>query len=110
MLSMDTVNLDAKYLKINSGTLNVSVYESDPEWLAVFVEHADEDGYPEVSTLSVNLTAYTTPPPAGHFYVKDYAENEGVADALVRAGIASKVETFHFGPFDSPFILMKLEA
>lgn len=105
---MDTVNIDAEYLKVKDGTLNVSVYESDPEWLAVFVEHTDEDGYPEVSTLSVNLNAYVTHPEPGHFYVKDYAENEGVADALVRAKIAERIEDFYFGPFNSRFVLMKL--
>lgn len=105
---MDTVTINSKYVHITDGTVNVSVYETDMAWLAIFVESLDEEGYPDTEVLSVNLAAYCPAPPEGHFYVKDYGPHEGLAEALKVAGFATPVEVMYYGPFNSTFILMKL--
>lgn len=58
--------------------------------------------------LSTNLIAYGLVAPEGHTYVKDSSEHAGLPDALVEAGIATKVEQVAFGPFDATGWLMKV--
>lgn len=69
--------------------------------------HDDEGGR---ETLSVNLIQHGLVAPAGQFYVKDYSEHEGLADALVTAGVATKGEPVEVGPFGSTCYLMTLRA
>jgi uncharacterized protein YdgA (DUF945 family) len=66
------------------------------------------DGEP-LSTLSVNLQAYGIVAPEGHVYVKNYAEDEGLAAALVAAGVASDTGMLaEFGPYGTTATLMKV--
>lgn len=53
-----------------------------------------EEDYPEpMLTLTVNLTEYGhLPSELGSFFVKDYSENAGIADALVSAGVIRRLE------------------
>jgi hypothetical protein len=49
-----------------------------------------EDGYPErLATASVNLSAYQLRPDEACLFIKDYAENEGMLDSLVAAGVVA---------------------
>lgn len=61
------------------------------------------------SVVSINLTAYDLPVPTGNqFYVKDYSEHEGLAEAMERAGFAFRTHEVRFGPFNSRGYLMEL--
>ena len=76
--------------------------------LAVIAESATESNR---EVLSINLEAYgLVPDSADQFYVKNYSEHEGLADALVAAGVAEKVphRKVRFG-YGSAY-LMKLVA
>ena len=64
-----------------------------------------EEG-PEV--LSVDLSAYGLTAGAGHVWVRDYSEHQGLAAALRDAGIAATVETATIGPFHSVVALVRL--
>jgi hypothetical protein len=101
-----SVTLHSKYVHVTDGEVRRRQYEDGS--LALQVESVDEDGFPEVTTLSVNLSAYTVAPPEGHIWVKDYAESEGLPDAIVAAGLGEVVRDEFFGPFNSRFVLVKL--
>jgi hypothetical protein len=63
----------------------------------------------EESVLSVNLSQYGLVPNSDDlFYVKNYAENEGLPAILVRAGIATAVSEVKIGPFNSSCYMMRL--
>lgn len=84
-------------------------FYNDGVSLAVIL-HTDEG--PEV--VSVNLVQYgiKTPLP-DTFYVKNYSEHEGMAEALVVAGIAERMEgtpPVTFGPYGSTATLLRLIA
>lgn len=61
------------------------------------------------AVLSVNLGAYgLTPHSPDEFYVKDYAENQGLAKELAEQDIATPIASVEVGPFNSRCVLMKL--
>lgn len=100
------VNIDTKYVHISDGTLVPQRYDDGS--LALQVQYM-YDGYPEVETLSVNLSFYgLCTPDDQHIWVKDYAENEGLPAALIEAGIATEVRDERVGPFNTRVVLMRL--
>lgn len=100
-------NINAKHVRVKDGTLRPGQYADGS--FALQIEDADEDGMPNTETLSVNLSAYLPAPPEGHIYVKDYAENEGLPDALEEAGIGEIVgDPLYIGPFNSLVRLVRL--
>lgn len=68
-----------------------------------------KDGQPALK-LSVNLSGLDAPRPRGdQVWIKTWAENEGVAEALVRAGIVTLVgQTFPVNNFGSVAVLAEL--
>lgn len=83
--------LNLKYHSIEEPQFFVTRYVEDNS-LALAV--MDEDG-PLI--LSVNLSAYGPAAPKNCIYVRDYSENEGLADALVAAGVATKDSQVNIG-------------
>lgn len=99
-------SIHARYVHITDGDVRVRQYAD--ETLALTAESVDEDGFPEKETLSVNLTDYHLNPGEGHVFVKDYAEHEGLPDALEEAGLGRIVERIAFGPFGTEAALFAL--
>ncbi len=99
------VTIESRYVHIRDGRIIHSKYADGTPALEV---EADYEGYPEIETLSTNLAHYGLEPPAGHIYVKDYSEHEGLPTALVAAGVAEYVDEVYLGPFNSRFVLMKV--
>jgi len=96
--------LKLKYLS-DTGTLAKGTYRDGS--LAVLFVSTNPDSFSRLP-LSVNLEAYGMIPADGCFFVKNYSEYEGMADAIVEAGIATKVGVFEFGPYDATVTLMRL--
>lgn len=44
-------------------------------------------------TATVNMSATEDRPPPHHVYIKDWSENEGVLDALIKSGLVEKTGT-----------------
>lgn len=62
-------------------------------------------------TFSINLQEYgLVPTDPKQFYAKNYEEHEGLPDALVKAGVATKGTEVTFGPYDTTANLMTLTA
>lgn len=66
---------------------------------ALVAMSVDEDGMPDIETMSTNLSFYGLNPPDGHVYIKDYSEHEGLAIELSERGMVEIVEPVRFGPF-----------
>ncbi len=67
-----------------------------------------EDGSP-LATATICLVDYGLTPPPGHCYIKNYAENHGILDALLKAFVLEDTgKTVEFGPFDTVAHLVKL--
>lgn len=60
--------------------------------------HDPEEGS-EVLSLDMSYYGYVTGP--GEVWIKDWTEHEGLADALVMAGVVMTVESVRVGPFSS---------
>src|SRR5258708_6588209 len=58
--------------------------------------------------VSVNLAAYGLVPPAGHVYIKDWSENEGLVDVLVDADVVIVIQKIEVGQFRSRAFLVKV--
>jgi hypothetical protein len=74
-----------KYETISGGAVSTVYMDGSP---ALLVDN---------HVVSINLSQYGLVPPAGHVFVKDYSEHEGLADALVDAGLVEKVNEVSFG-------------
>lgn len=78
----------ARYLEAREGTVTLTQYmDGNP---ALLLEFVDDDGVPEAEVLTVNLRD-------GRLVVGDYSQHEGVAQALVDAGLCRIVGTIHVG-------------
>lgn len=88
---IDVPTLKLKYHSIENPQFFVSRYTEDNS-LALAVM---DEGRPLI--LSVNLSDYGPAAPTNCIYVRDYSENEGLADALVAAGVATKISTVNIG-------------
>lgn len=53
----------------------------------------------EALSLDMSYYGYATAP--GEIWIKDWSEHEGLADALVMAGVVMTVESVCVGPFSS---------
>lgn len=95
-----------------TGVIKKSRYGRDGDGpLAVMFFGFATTGEKVEEVLSINLDQYNMVPADNdrQFYVKDYSEHEGLADALEAASIAQKGrEKVHFGPFDASAYLMTL--
>lgn len=101
-----SVTIDSKYLHVKDGHLHRTAYDDGTTALQVEYEY---DGYPEVETLSVNLSFYGLHTEDDmHIWVKDYAENVGLPDAMVEAGVAEIVRDEFVGPFNTRVVYMRL--
>ena len=102
-----TYEIESKFVHLTDATVTRGKYHGGG--LAVVAE-AEVDGFMERETLSVNLSAYGLEPEENQFYVKDYAQHEGLASALVVAGIATFVSLtpVTFGPHDTQAWLMQI--
>lgn len=98
--------IDAVYVHMKDANVRVSQYADKS--LALIAEGVDDEGFPDVETLSVNLTAYNLRPAPNCVYVKAYAEHEGLAEALVTAGIGVIEGTIHFGPYNTTAHVLRL--
>lgn len=67
------------------------------------------DGQEQDECVSINLQEHGLVPAERQFYVKNYAEHEGLAIALMQAGIATKIGEVEFGPYESSATLMELK-
>lgn len=98
--------ITARYVRMKNVQVTVEKYADGS--LALVGEDTDEDGLPNKETFSVNLSAYGMYPPEGHIFVKDYSEHEGLANALVTAGLVAIVEPIRIGEFGSPGHLVRI--
>lgn len=105
-------SIHAVYVHLDNAVVTRAKYGDGS--LALVAEAHDEEGMLERETLSVNLSAYLVELDDGEIYVKNYAEHEGLADALVTAGIATYVGTSEddarvvFGPHDTTAYRMRV--
>ena len=97
-------HIKSKYMD-EVGTIHKTCY-SDGSLAVVFSSNEGN------TTLSVNLTAYglRPPDPENYFWVKNYSEGEGMADAICEAGIGYPSCVATFGPHKTTATLMKLTA
>lgn len=66
------------------------------------------DGEP-LATATVCLSEYGCIPPEGHAYIKNYAENEGILEALIEAGaIELTGEILLVGPYGCQVHLVRV--
>lgn len=101
--------ITARYVRLKNAQVTLEKYTDGS--LALVAQDEDEDGMPNVETLSVNLTAYDLHPPEGHVYVKDHSEHEGLAQALVNAGLVEIIgDKFTFGTFGSGYLVRITDA
>ena len=101
-LSKNTYTVKLNYGEV-TGPLRFIQYVDGSPGLMILTDEG-----PEV--LSINLAQYGLVPGEGYVYVKDYSEHEGLPNALVRAGVATKVAIVEVGPFKSRVWLMKVVA
>lgn len=98
-----TYAMKARYF---DGEYSVFTSTYNDHSLAVcLVQNAEEE------VISINLSGYDfRPHDSDQFYVKNYSEHSGLADALVAAGIAEKIPggTVSFGSFGTTASLMRL--
>jgi len=99
-------SITARYVRMENAQVTLEKYTDGS--LALMAEDVDEDGLPNVETFSVNLSAYDMYPPEGHIFVKDYSEHEGLADALVAAGLVTIVQPIAIGEFGSKGYLVRI--
>lgn len=66
-----------------------------------------EDGESD-ERLTTNLSSYGYVPAPDEVFVKDWSEGQGVAQSLIDAGLAEKVEELHVGPFQSRAFRLRL--
>jgi hypothetical protein len=83
--------LKLKHYEMKNPEFFVTMYRED-NVLALF---AMSEG--ERETLSVNLADYNLAPGWNHIFVKDYAQDEGLADEMERVGLAVKISPVVFG-------------
>lgn len=101
--------INARYVRMKNVQVTLEKYTDGS--LALMAEDEDEDGMPNVETLSVNLSAYDIHPPEGHIYVKDHSEHEGLAQALVNIGLVEIVgDKIRFGPFGEGYLVRITDA
>lgn len=82
-------------------------YSADDS-LAITLDTA-EDG--PLATATVCLAGYGIEPPReGHAYIKDYAENTGMSNALIAAGLIEFVADFQVGPHASLITEARIKA
>lgn len=98
---MTTYRIKANYVDMEKAKVSLKTYD-DGSTMLVAEELIEEHGVIEVDrmALSVNLGAYGMYPPLNHVYVRNYAEHEGLPQALADAGIVRLVEPITFGPFN----------
>lgn len=95
----------ARYVHHEDGDVTLRQYADGTPALTI---ESYEDGYPDRSTLSVNLSEYGLVPGEGHIYVPDWSEHEGLPIAMEEAGLGTIVDRHTFGPFDTEAALFKL--
>jgi hypothetical protein len=95
-------HIKSKYMD-EIGTIQKAEYRDGT--LAVSFQSNEGD-----TVLSVNLADYGLNAPENHFWVKNYSEGEGMADAIQEAGIATPFCVTTFGPYNTTATLMKLVA
>ena len=80
----------------------ISKYVTDDIMAVIIV--LPEEFNEHLATVSINLSAYGLYPQSEtSFFVKEYRENEGMFEELVRHGVIRPVENkrvVHFGPFN----------
>ena len=69
----------------------------------------DAYDYSPVAKATVNLIDYPEHHiEAGQVHIKNYFENEGMVEALEKAGVVKELESFGIGPFQALCSLCKL--
>lgn len=82
-----TIKIDAKYVQEDSARLIFGRYQDGS--IAMLLESAGTGE--RLCTATVCLTAYGEKPRDGNVFIKDYSENEGVLNALQKAGVVGDV-------------------
>lgn len=100
--------INARYVHMKDAQVTLEKFTDGS--LALCATDVDEDGLPNEETFSINLAAYDMHPPEGHVFVKDYSEHEGLAQALVNAGLVRIVEPITFGPFGTGYLVEIADA
>ena len=94
---MPIADINAESVRMKNAQVTLDKYTDGT--VALVATDTDEDGMPNVETLSVNLTAYGLTPPDGFLYIKDYSEGVGVTAELARLGFVKPEARFPVGPF-----------
>lgn len=100
--------INSRYVHMTDAQVTLEKYADGS--LALCAADVDEDGLPNEETFSMNLSHYDMRPPKGHVFVKDYSEHEGLAQALVNAGLVRIVEPITFGPFGTGYLVEITDA
>lgn len=77
------------------------VHDDDQRLLYLDTEEGPE-------RFSVNLEAYGAATPAGHVWIKDWSEHEGLTEELVSYAVVRIVATERFGPFSAKAHLVRV--
>jgi hypothetical protein len=102
---MTTYTIKTRFVDITNGRIDENVRYGDGTRALAFW-HSECMGRPEV--VSVNLSEYDFVPPENHVYVRAGAQHEGMAETLEKVGVAKRVLSVVYGPFDSVAWLMLL--
>lgn len=88
---MTVINIDLEYIK-GEQKVAFSRYHTDPDVIAVMLYGVDDF---EQEIVTVNLAEYGIIPEPGNVIIKDYSEMQGMADALLEAGVVTEIVTRH---------------
>jgi hypothetical protein len=90
---LKTTHLTAPYVDEMVAIWLTNYPDADP---AIYIEAEDGEA---LATATVNMAAYGIHPEEGNVLIKDYAEGEGMVDALIAAGVIGKPVREHSGGF-----------
>ena len=77
----------------------------DDDQRALVLDDPSEGGY---EVLTTNLAAYGLTAPAGHVWIKDWSEHEGLAASLAALGLVEEVGEAFVGLFSSRAVLARV--
>jgi hypothetical protein len=99
------VHLKTKYTDTEV-ILTGNLYAADPMKKACRINAIDSETGEPISTLTTFLAAVTPKLPEDYVVVKNYSENEGMARAMVNAGLGEIEQTS--GSEDDGFLIFKI--
>jgi len=97
-MNVKTVTLNTKYIKNVTGDIDTRTYQDG----SLAVALVEPNGY-EYMLLSVNIKGYGITPAKDCFFVKDYSEHQGLAEALENTGFFKITKHMQLGQYNALF-------